>query len=58
MKLVLILFIISLVGLAIFYLVDFFDGSLNLAPPLVLIMVIVILGLVMTWGSVIPRVPI
>jgi hypothetical protein len=58
MKLVLMLFIISLVGLAIFYLVDFFDESLNLAPPLVLIMVIVILGLVMTWGSVIPRVPI
>jgi hypothetical protein len=58
MKFVLILFIISLVGLAIIYLVGLFDGSLNLDPPLVLIMAIVILGLVLTWGSVIPRVPI
>ena len=55
---VLMLYIIGLVGMAIFYLVSFFDGSLNLASPFVLIMVIVILGLVMTWGSVIPRVPI
>jgi len=54
-KFVLILFIISLIGLIIFYLAGLFEGSLNLAPPLVLIMVIVILGLVMTWGSVIPR---
>ena len=54
-KFVLILFIISLIGLIIFYLVGLFEGSLNLAPPLVLIMVIVILGLVITWGSVIPR---
>ena len=54
-KFVLILFIISLIGLIIFYLVGLFEGSLNLDPPLVLIMVIVILGLVMTWDSVIPR---
>jgi hypothetical protein len=54
-KFVLILFIISLIGLIIFYLVGLFEGSLNFAPPLVLIMVIVILGLVMTWGSVIPH---
>jgi len=57
-KFVLILFIISLIGLIIFYLVGLFEGPLNFAPPLVLIMVIVILGLVMTWGSVIPRVTI
>lgn len=57
MKLVLMLFLISLVGLAIFYLVGLVDGSLNLAPPLALIMV-VILGLVMTWESVIRDVPI
>ena len=54
-KFVLILFIISLIGLIIFYLVGLFEGFLDLAPPLVLIMVIVILGLVITWGSVIPR---
>lgn len=58
-KLVLMLFIISLVGLISFYIVDLgYNGylDLNLAPPLALIMVIVIviLGLVMTWGSVIP----
>lgn len=57
MKLVLMLFLISLVGLAIFYLVGLVDGSLNLVPPLALIMV-VILGLVMTWESVIRDVPI
>ena len=54
MKLVLMLFIISFVGLAIFYLVDLFDG-LNLAPPLALIIVIVILGLAITWSNFIPR---
>jgi hypothetical protein len=48
------LFIISFVGLAIFYLVDLFDG-LNLAPPLALIIGIVILGLAITWEVFIPR---
>ena len=48
------LFIISLVGLISFYLIDLFYG-LNLAPPLALIISIVIHGLAITWDVFIPR---
>ena len=53
-NLVLILFIINLMGLISFYLVDLgYNGYLNLAPPIALIAVTMVLGLGVIWGTAI-----
>ena len=53
-NLVLILFIVNWIGLISFYLVDFgYNGHLNLAPPIALIAVTMILGLGLIFGTAI-----
>ena len=55
-NLVLILFIINLMGLISFYIVDLgYDGHLDLATPIALIAVTMILGLGVIWGTTIRK---